>query len=166
MTTDASSGASSGRQRPRATPVAAGTLPAAAFAWPYTVRFSDCDPAGIVYTPNFINMANGAVETFFNQALKIDYGGVIFKRRTGLGYASVDCDFFRPAQMGDELRFTPLVRHIGGASAVFVVHGHRGADEVVRCHMVMVSTSVDSMKPIPLPDDIRAGLTAYRQACG
>ena len=140
-------------------------LPDAAWSTRVTVRFSDCDPAGIVYTPNFINLANGVIEDFFKTELKIDYGHVIGVRRVGLGYASVDCDFFCPAMMGDRLVFTPIVRYIGRTSIIYTVHCHRDLNEVMRCHMVMVTTSLNTHPAIGMPSDIRDALVAYQENC-
>src|SRR3954471_16634332 len=53
------------------------------------VRFGSCDPAGIVYTPEYLNLFNGAVEDWYGEALGISYHELVGKRRTGLGYAHV-----------------------------------------------------------------------------
>ena len=148
--------------RSRPAPRPATTLPPAAFRTPRKVRFSDCDPAGIVYTPRFVDMLNGVIEDFFPDALGIDYHGLIADG-LGLGYASLHCDFFRPAHMGNRLIMTPLVDRIGGTSADFVVHGHDGDDEILRGRLVMVTTRLG--RPIPLPPPIRAALTRYQEHC-
>ena len=38
------------------------------------VRFSHCDPAGIVFYPQYFIMFNGLVEDWFNQGLGVNYG--------------------------------------------------------------------------------------------
>src|SRR3990167_10967946 len=47
------------------------------------VRFSPCDPAGIIFYPHYFVMFNGLVEDWFNHALNIDYAGFITNRRLG-----------------------------------------------------------------------------------
>ena len=37
------------------------------------VRFSHCDPAGIVFYPQYFIMFNGLVEDWFNQGLGLNY---------------------------------------------------------------------------------------------
>ena len=37
------------------------------------VRFSHCDPAGIIFYPHYFVMFNGLVEDWFNHALEINY---------------------------------------------------------------------------------------------
>ena len=149
-------------ERSRPAPRSASALPPAAFRTLRRVRFSDCDPAGIVYTPRYVDMLNGVIEDFFLDGLGIDYHGLI-TGGLGLGYASLHCDFFRPAHMGDRLTMTPLVDRIGGTSVEFVVHGHDGNDEILRGRLVMVTTRLG--RPIPLPPPIRAALTRYQEHC-
>lgn len=150
--------------RARPSPVGASTLPAAAFQASRMVRFSDCDPAGIVYTPRYVDMLNGVIEDFFPAALGLDYHGFI-TAGIGLGYASLQCDFFQPARMGEVLSIAPLVDRIGGASAGFVLHAHRGEGEVFRGRLTMVTTDIEAGRPIPLPAPIRAALTRYQEQC-
>jgi acyl-CoA thioesterase FadM len=152
-------------QPQRARPTAASELPAGAYRTPRQIRFSDCDPAGIVYTPRFVDLMNGVLEDFFPEALGLDYYGFIRDQKTGLGYVKVDCDFFLPGLMGDALTFSVAVERIGGASATFIVHGHRGEDEIVRGRLVMVTTSLLQHRAIPLPPELRNALVAYQDRC-
>jgi hypothetical protein len=41
------------------------------------VRFSHCDPAGIVFYPQYFIMFNGLVEDWFNQGLGLNYAHYI-----------------------------------------------------------------------------------------
>ena len=150
-------------QRAKALPRSA--LPGGAFSTPRLIRFSHCDPAGIVYTPRFVDLMNGAVEDFFPGALGLDYYRFIRDEKVGLGYAKLDCDFFRPGLMGDRLVFSVVVGRIGGASATLTVHAHRGEDEIVRGRLVMVTTSLTEHRAIALPDALRTALLAYQDRC-
>jgi 4-hydroxybenzoyl-CoA thioesterase len=146
----------------RPSPVAASKLPPARFWAPRKIRFSDCDPAGIAYTARLIDQMNGVIEDFFPVALGLDYQGMIAESRIGLGYASVHCDFFRPAQMGARLEVSVLIERIGERSATFLLHAHDGEDEIFRASFVMSTTSLSEHRSIPLPPTLREALTAYR----
>jgi 4-hydroxybenzoyl-CoA thioesterase len=152
-------------ERDRPFPLPASHLPDDAYSTARIVRFSDCDPAGIVYTPRFIDLVNGVIEDFFQAELQINYHEMIGIKRVGLGYASVDTDFFKPAFMGDRLVFTPLLTHIGRTSAIFLIHCFRGVEEVMRCRLVMVTTSLDTNHAINLPPVLRDALIAYQANC-
>jgi acyl-CoA thioesterase FadM len=67
--------------------------------------------------------------------------------------------------MGDRLTAAVEVARVGGASAGFVLHLHRGEAQLLRASLVMVTTSLSAHKTIPLPADLRAALTAYQDRC-
>jgi len=129
------------------------------------VRFGACDPAGIVYTPEYLNLFNGVVEDWYGAALGVSYHELVGKRRTGLGYAHVSIDFAKPSQMGDKLDVAVIVRKIGHTSVTFTVHAFKEGVECVRATFVTVTTSLADHKPIALPDDLRGGLERYRERC-
>jgi 4-hydroxybenzoyl-CoA thioesterase len=155
-----------GLARPRLEPVRFSDLPAAAFHAPRKIRFSDCDPAGIAYTARLVDMMNGAIEDFFPARLGLSYHAAITEQRLGLGYGRVDCDFFRPARMGDQAQLSVLVDRVGRGSIGWRVHLHRGEDELARGALVTVTTSLDTGAATPIPDWLRAPVEAYRRDCG
>lgn len=150
---------------PRPRPLTVADLPGGAFRTERTVRFSDCDPAGIVYTPRFVDMMSGVIEDFFPAALGLDYHGLLRDERIGLGYARIGVDFLRPGLMGDRLEFAVVVGRIGGASAAFTLHAFRDGGEILRGTLVMVTTSLAQHRAIPLPAPLRAALVAYQDRC-
>ena len=129
------------------------------------VRFGSCDPAGIVYTPEYLNLFNGIVEDWYGQALGISYHELVGKRRIGLGYAHVSADFAKPSSMGDILDVALIARHVGRASLTFTVHAFKDGIECVRSTFVTVTTSLVDHKAIALPEDVRAALNAYQSRC-
>ncbi|WP_431281699.1 acyl-CoA thioesterase [Humitalea sp. 24SJ18S-53] len=149
--------------RPTALPFAA--LPARAWHAPARVRFSDCDPAGIVFFANWFTFANAAIEDWFDHALNVDFHDLHGPRRTGTGFAHAEADYFAPGMMGDRITLTPLITRIGGASYSLTVHIHRGETELARLSLVTATTDLDARRAIPIPDDLRAALVAYRDLC-
>ncbi len=115
------------------------------------VRFGACDPAGIVYTPEYLNLFNGVVEDWYGEALGISYHELVGKRRA--------------SRMGDVLDVAVIVRHIGRASLTFTVHAFNRGTECVRSTFVTVTTSLVDHKAIALPDDLRLALNAYQSRC-
>ena len=151
--------------RPRSYPIHPRELPDGAYTTRLNIRFSHCDPAGIVYTPRFFDIINSVIEDFFTHELNINYYDMIGKRRVGLGFASVDSDFFRPAFMGDRLAFTPLITRLGRCSIIYSVHCFRELEEVMRCRLVIVTTSLNTNRAISMPQDLRTALVAYQDNC-
>jgi 4-hydroxybenzoyl-CoA thioesterase len=89
----------------------------------------------------------------------------MLKDRIGLGYKSVDTDFFRPALMGDRLNFTVLIEHVGRTSIIYSVHCVREVEEIMRCRLVMVTTSLNTHNAINIPPDLKDALSRYRDMC-
>ena len=140
-------------------------LPAGAWRITVPVRFSHCDPAGIVYFPRYFDMINGVVEDWFAGALGLAHHTFIRDRRIGLGPAHAEADFMTPGFLADELVFAVLVERLGNSSLALSVHAHRGEEPVLIARLVIVTTSLDEHRAVPIPDDLRAALERYRERC-
>ncbi len=135
------------------------------FGAPVRVRFSQCDPAGIVYFPRWFDLLNGVVEDWFGQALGLDYRGFHQKRGIGLGYARAEADFLRPGFWDDRLDVFVRVVRVGGAALDLGLTGFRGDEPVLAARLVIVTTDLSQRCAIPLPEDLRAAAERYRDAC-
>ena len=80
-----------------------GAASSAVFRVQRLVRFSDCDPAGMVFYPQYFVMLNGLVEDWFTQGLQVNYAEFLGARRLGLPMASLQCDFKVPSRMGETI---------------------------------------------------------------
>jgi 4-hydroxybenzoyl-CoA thioesterase len=140
-------------------------VPAASLArrWSTTIaiRFSHCDPAGIVYFASHFDILNGVIEDWFIEALGVDYHHVVSARRVGLGYVHASCDFVAPARMGDRLFYAVTVERVGTKSISVRVVATKGATEILTASLVIVTTDIDRGASIAIPEDIRAAVTAY-----
>lgn len=149
----------------RPAPLPATGLPAGAARIPGRIRFSDCDPAGIAFFAAWFTLANAAVEDFFELTLGLDFHHIHGERRTGTGFVHAEADWFAPGRMGDRVVFTPLVTRIGDASYATTLHAHKADPELVRFRFVNATTDLDTARPKPIPDDLRAALARYAAAC-
>ncbi len=128
------------------------------------VRFADCDPAGIVFFPQYCVMLNTLVEEWFDQALQLPYAELIGKRRLGLPSVRLEVDFTAISRHGDDLRLTLAVEKLGRSSLTLEHRFHGDSNELrLRAHQVLVCTSLDSHRPQPLPDDLRSAIAACQQ---
>ncbi len=125
------------------------------------IRFGHCDPARIVYFASHFDIINGVIEDWFTSGLGLPYHDLVGRRQIGLGYAHASSDFHLPARMGDVLTYTVRVERVGNKSLPLRVEARRGKEEVLSASLVIVSTDIAKGGSIPLPDDIRAAVTAY-----
>ncbi|MFC6519622.1 acyl-CoA thioesterase [Undibacterium arcticum] len=77
------------------------------------IRFSHCDPAGIVFFPQYLVLFNQHVEDWFNQCLCMNYAKFIGQRRIGLLIVKLECDFKAPSKMGEKVMLGLGVSEIG-----------------------------------------------------
>jgi 4-hydroxybenzoyl-CoA thioesterase len=148
--------------RVRHAPPPLDTLSSNAWRTETRIRFSHCDPAGIVYFARYFDLMNGVVEDWFSGALGLDYADFIGPRRIGLGYASCEADFVAPGFMGDRIAFVVIVDRIGGASLTLRIHAYRGQDAILSARMTIVTTSLVEHRAIPIPEDLRSALERYQ----
>lgn len=148
----------------RPSPLRPTDLPLDLWSGSMRIRFGHCDPAGIVYTPRFFDIFNVVIEQWFEDALGLDYYEFIGQRRIGLGYVNARADFFSPCTMGDTLDIAVAVERIGNSSFALVLHAFRESAEALRGHFTVVTTSLESKRPTPIPRDLRVALLGYAKS--
>lgn len=137
--------------------------PDGAFTRSVPVRFSHCDPAGIVYFPHYFDMFNGLIEDWYGQELGQDYAALIMGSRYASPFVHIECDFKIPSRMGDIIDLTLLVERVGGSSLGLVIVCHRDGIERLRARMVTALISVATGRPVPLPQALREAIESYKR---
>ncbi len=126
-----------------------------------TVRFADCDPAGIVFYPQYLVMLNTLVEQWFDEGLGVPYATLIGARRTGLPTVRLEVDFTAVSRHGDVLHQVLAVEKLGRSSLTLKIEFH-GTELRLRARQVLVCTSLLTHRPLPLPDDVRLAMHLYQ----
>jgi 4-hydroxybenzoyl-CoA thioesterase len=124
------------------------------------IRFSDCDPAGIVFYPQYFVMFNGLVEDWFNEGLGLGYQRTVIERRIGLPTVHLEADFKAMSAMGDRVFLSLDVERIGGCSFTLQLRCVGRDDGIQRMKMrqVIVTTSLDTRRAIEIPADLRQAI--------
>lgn len=122
------------------------------------IRFAHCDPAGIVFFPQYLTLTNALVEDWFNDGLGIDYAAMIGIRRIGLPIVKLECEFVRPSRMGESLSMRLSLDALGRRSICLGIDALRDDGVCFHSKQVLVTTSLDSHKSIDIPNDIRVAL--------
>ena len=138
------------------------SLPGGVFVAEQPVRFADCDPAGIVFFPNYFRMLNAVVEDWL-AALGHPWTGLVVRDRVGTPTAQLDTGFRKPSFFGDTLTFELRVEKLGKSSLV-LAHVARCGDEIrFTARQVLVATSLDTHKAIPWPDGLRTAIEIFKE---
>jgi 4-hydroxybenzoyl-CoA thioesterase len=136
------------------------TNPPPKFARERLIRFSDCDPAGIVFYPQYFVMLNGLVEDWFNDELGIGYAALIQERSLGLPTVRLEVDFLAVSRFGDRVTLSLQVDRLGGRSLTLAL-AITGADGGLRmrARQVLVTTSLVTHQALDIPSDVRAAIS-------
>jgi len=127
-----------------------------------TVQFGDCDPAGIVFFPNFSRWMDAASLSFFMQCGVPPWRDLVQTRGiVGTPLLEINTRFFKPVTYGETIDITTEVaewRH-----KVFIqVHRVTRADDLVcegrevRAFVTRDAANPERLRAIPVPEDIRA----------
>ncbi len=125
------------------------------------IRFHHCDPAGIVFYPQYFVLFNELVEDWFNHGLAIDFAAFHSVDRLGVPMARVECDFLSPSKIGEILRLRLTVTRIGNSSLTLAVDARSGDEVRVRATLVVVLASMDTHRPAPIPQAMRDKLARF-----
>lgn len=126
------------------------------------IRWRDCDPTGIIlYAAYFRFFEIGEVELFraagIHQYRLSEEHGIWFPR------VSTHADFYKPAQLDDEIEIAVKVGKLGGASFRLEFEIRRKGEEALLAegYTVIATVSRETFKAVRLPEEIREGLRGY-----
>src|SRR4051794_8705462 len=127
-----------------------------------TVRFGDCDPAGIVFYPRYFEMFNNLVEDWCAQALGMSFRELHMERGLGLPTVHVETSFVAASELGEVLRAELRVQKMGGASVTLQVRlaGPAGEDRV-RASLVLALMNLKERRAVPIPEPLRVRIAAF-----
>jgi 4-hydroxybenzoyl-CoA thioesterase len=125
------------------------------------IRFSHCDPAGIVYFAHFFDFIGGCVEDWFADAIGFDYATMHLHRRVGFPIVNTQCQFMRPCHLGDYLVIDLQIVRLGRSSVDFSLRGQVGEEKKFEGRHKVAMISLDTLKSIPIPDDLRASMHPF-----
>ncbi|HSW06171.1 acyl-CoA thioesterase [Aquabacterium sp.] len=126
------------------------------------VHFGDCDPAGIVFFPNFSRWMDQSSLSFF-MACGVPPWRELHKIRgiVGAPLLEIHTRFFKPATYGQEIEVHTSIEE--WRRKVFI-HRHRvlrGSDLLcegteIRTFVIRDPADPDRLRSIPVPEDIKA----------
>ncbi len=134
------------------------------FSTRITVRFGDCDPAGLVYYPVLLHYCHAAMEEFFAARCGVAYARLLGERRLGFPTVNVRAEFFAPLVYGDAAEVEVWVSRVGESSATFEYRLRRaaGGETCASATLVQVSMNLDERRAVPIPEDLRRAFERSR----
>jgi len=129
------------------------------------IRFQHIDYAGIVFYPRFLEMLNGLVEDWFEEALDRPFSKM--HETNGIPTVDLKVQFKKAARLGEVLTKFLWVQHLGGAS---VICGFRFEDEQgntclegeVTLVNVAFNEEKNGMKAAPFSEEMKSKISKYQ----
>jgi 8-oxo-dGTP diphosphatase len=123
------------------------------------VRYGECDVQGVVFNANYLVYVDDVIERWMAAALPVDALDYMIKKAT--------VEWSAPARRGDVLDLTAEVSRWGRTSFDVTVHGTVAGAEIFTAVETCISVTPGTHTPTPVPDDVRAALSAdHVQATG
>lgn len=122
------------------------------------IRYSDCDPQGIVFNGNYARYWDDALTDWLEEA---GFGG---EELGGSGAdivtARMEMDFKASARLGDTIETAIVVERFGNTSMTIGVTTSRLSDGTVvtEGREILVFVDPETFRPTAVPDEIRAAL--------
>jgi 4-hydroxybenzoyl-CoA thioesterase len=126
------------------------------------IRLQHCDPAGIVFYPQYFLLFNELVEDWFNEGLGIDFADFHANARMGIPLAHVEADFVAPSKQGEQLTMRLTVKELGNSSLKLGISALCGGEERVRAALTIVQASLDTRRSVPFSPETRARIERFR----
>jgi 4-hydroxybenzoyl-CoA thioesterase len=127
------------------------------------VRFSHCDPAGIIYYPRYFDLIHEAKEDWFAECLVWPFTRFFNELRTGLPIVHADADFRGMSRLGEALTIALTVPKIGTSSLHLHYEVTCGDEVRFDARTVVVHVALATGKSEPLPPELRARLVQFTE---
>jgi 4-hydroxybenzoyl-CoA thioesterase len=126
------------------------------FLYRQKIRFSHCDPTGILYFPHVFDFVNAAVEDWFETGLGMPFHEFHLHHRLGNPVVSTDCEFLHACGFGEEITLELSPTRIGHSSMEIRILVKVGGEERMRLRHRTAMISLDRFRAIEIPAELRA----------
>jgi len=120
------------------------------------IRFSHCDPTGVLYFPHVFDFVNATVEDWFESGLGMPFPEFHLLHRLGNPVVSTDCEFIHPCRFGEEITLELSPTRIGNSSIEMRIAAKVLGEERMRLRHRTAMISLDRFRAIEIPAELRA----------
>ncbi len=125
------------------------------------VRIQHCDPAGVVFTPQYFNLFVEVIEDWFAGPLDYPFSRMIAEKASGTPAMRIDARFHRPSRMGDVLDFQLSVRRLRKSTALLAIAADCAGEK--RCGMQFLYgySALNSGALTPWPEELYTRMAGF-----
>ena len=126
------------------------------------MRFSDCDPAGIVFFPRFLEMVNDLTEDWFQGGLAMPFNEFHLEQGYGVPVVNTKVDFLKACRLGERLSFDLGIESLGRSSVVLRIIGRVDNEERLRLRHKIAAVSLELRRAVAMPSDLRERMEPFQ----
>ena len=130
--------------------------PSLSFRFTQPIRFSHCDPAGVLYFPHVFDFVNAAMEDWFAERLGLPFHVLHLEQRRGNPVVRTHCEFVTPCRFGETLALDLEPALVGHSSIETQIAGSVEGAPRFRVRHKTAMMSMQTMRAIALPEEVRA----------
>ena len=143
-------------------PELADAPPANAFEVRDRIRWADSDPMGIVFYGAYIRLI-GVAESEMSRACGLPVDELRMERGVWIPRKALHLDFHSAAALEEEIIIQSWFGRIGTTAITMRFEFYRASDRLHRASgsLTVVSVDRESMRPRPIPDDVKTMLAKF-----
>jgi 4-hydroxybenzoyl-CoA thioesterase len=126
-----------------------------------TIRFHHCDPAGIVFYPQYLVLCHEVIEDWIERGIGIGHANLLKVRGIGTPTVRLQTEYLARSSFGDRLRFRLGIRRLGNSSMTLSIRADLEGEERMHTEQVVVLVELATFKAIRIPDDMRAAMQPF-----
>ena len=125
------------------------------------IRFHHCDPAGIVFYPQYLVLCNETVEDWLAEGLGTGLDVLIHEKKRGLPMRHLEAEFLLPSVQGEVLEFQLSVLRIGGTSLNLVIEAWGDNGLRFFSQQTIIWSDLEGPKPVRIEPEWREKFAHY-----
>ena len=125
------------------------------------IRFHHCDPAGIVFYPQYLVLCHEVIEDWIEHGIAIGHANLLRVRGIGTPTVRLQTEYLARSSFGDRLRFRLGVRKLGNSSMHLSICADLNGERRMHTEQVVVLVDLATFKAVRVPDDMRAAMQPF-----
>ena len=127
------------------------------------VRYSECDPQGVVFNANYLMYFDQAITELWREAFG-SYQQAVAEHGVDLVVAEARIRYLAPLRFDDEFELTAVLSNLGTTSITTALTAQRDGTPTAEGELRHVFVDPHNGAKTPIPDAVRAALERYTAA--
>jgi len=129
------------------------------YSFPVRVYYENTDAGGVVYHSEYLKFLERA-RTEWLRHLGYDHQALGRNHKVVFVVSSMAIDFVKPAKLDDMVAVSVQLESLGKVRSVFVQEIRREDEVLVKAKVTVACLTVDSFKPVEIPEPLRRKMEA------